>query len=187
MYHVCPIFRDFRLWLILTPLFLVEILALQALQQHMALADSAQVQQVMGEVVEYRRVYNFNQAERFEIRFRFQVPSNTIWYTSNNGWGQHDLPVSIAQPIWLAAQHNQNRIRVHYLLRDPSINRPEGQFDPISTDLFVWSLLLLHNCYWFIELFLICRNYLRCTTAAEQQQIRIEKFWHALPQDTTML
>ena len=74
MYHVRPVFRDLALWLILTPLFLVEVLAFQALQQSLALEDPAQFQRASGEVVEYRQTQGFNRPERYEIRYRFQVP-----------------------------------------------------------------------------------------------------------------
>ncbi len=177
MYHVRPVLRDFALWLIMTPLFLVEILAFQSLQQNLALDDPAQVRQTFGQVVEYRQSHQFNRPDRYEVRYCFHIPNDPTCYTSNNGFGQHNLPVDIDPHEWQESQQNNNRLLIRYLLSDPSINRPEAQFNQVPASVFLWAVLLVHNGNWFIELFHICRNYLRCLAAAEQQQVCIVRFW----------
>lgn len=172
MFHIRPVIPHFILWTVLAPFFLLELRALEQLQQTLALQEGLRVHIVMAEVTAQR-----HRAPAHEVRYQFRTAgrSEAVEPMNTAGWGETWVPVNDA--AWNEAR-TTGRIRVAYLPENPQANQPLGRAgSPIGDSAFSWLLFLALDLVWLTESAIMIRNYLRSQTAAERRQISTMRFW----------
>lgn len=175
MFAVRPVFWHFIWWMLLAPLLLVELRALDGLRETLALRDAERARSVVAEVTEQRQ-----SGIEHVIRYRFRLAGDPTWYSATDMFGRRDLWVPLEEQR--AQQARRARmITVNYLPENPWANEPQGRAgNPVADSVASWLLFLLVDLLWLAETFLIARNYLHCQVAAERQQPARMRFWRSI-------
>lgn len=175
MFSVRPVVWHFIWWLILAPLLLLELRALDSLREQIALYDSERIQRVRAEVTGQR-----DEGVRAMVRYRFVLSGDPTTYSASDMVGRHELWIPV-EPAALPRIEREKRIEVAYLPENPWVNQPINRSgNPVADGVAGWLLFVLLDLVWVGETFLIVRNFLRCTTAAERRQPIRMRFWRSV-------
>jgi len=173
MFVVRPVLKHFILWLALTPVFLLEAMALHEFFNALALRDPTRSQRVMAKVTEVR----YNGSEVL-VRYRFRVPGSLEWYTASDMTGRKNLWIQLKPNAWEQAQKQDNQIEIVYLPENPWVNRPTEQAEsPVANALCLWFTFFAIDVIWFWETYHIVRDYTRCLDAAAERRACSTRFW----------
>lgn len=181
MFTIRPIILHFGLWVLLAPLFIVEIQALDQLLYTIALQDAQRVRVAFADVTAARL-----SSRGPELRYQFQTSASSepIAAMNTSGWGETWIPVS--NETWHQAQ-KQQQIRVLYLPEKPQANQPVGRVgSPIGDSAYSWGLFLIVDLLWIAETVMIARNFLHCQTAAERRVPTRMRFWQTVAVPTAI-
>jgi len=174
VFAVRPVVWHFAWWLLLAPLLLLELRALQNLEEQLALNDRQRTQYVRAVVTGQRG------GTQAMVRYRFELPGDVTLYSATDIIGRRELWMPI-DPAAVPRIRREQRIDVAYLPENPWANQPAGRTgNPVADGIAGWLLFLLLDLVWLGETFLLARNFLRCTTAAERQQPVRLRFWRSV-------
>jgi hypothetical protein len=178
MFSVRPIPQHFVLWVLLAPLFLVEIYALREFLQLLALQDASRTQQAQAQIIDWRA-----SSVGPEVRYQFHVDGNPQEYTAtsiNTLGGTAWVPIT--QAAWQRARQHGQHVMVTYLRDNPWVNQPDGRLgSPLGDSFLAWALFLVFDLLWIAETIWIVRNYAICQAAAERREARRIRFWRSVP------
>lgn len=174
MFAVRPVVWHFVWWLVLAPLLLLELRALQNLQDQLALNDPQQAQHVRAHVTGERS------GTPTMVRYSFELPGDATSYSATDMIGRRELWMPV-DPAIAAHISGEKALDVIYLPGNPWVNQPAGRTgNPVADGIAGWVLFLLIDLVWAGETFLIARNYLRCTLAAERREPVRMRFWRTV-------
>jgi hypothetical protein len=178
MFRIRPIIPHFLLWMLLAPFFLLELRALEQLQQTLMLQEGQYVATTLAEITAQRMGTH---GPEVQYQFHTAGADESIGPMNTSGWGETWVPVS--ESAWQEAQ-DTGQISVAYLPSYPQANQPLGRVgSPVGDSIFSWLLFLALDLVWLAESLVIIRNYLRSQVAAERRLHSRIRFWHtdALP------
>jgi hypothetical protein len=167
--------KHFIHWILFAPLLLIEAKVVGEFLGKLALRDPERSRHCMGEVTEYQ---DGNKKDHILIRYHFQIPGDTQWYTASDMTGRRDLWITITPAAWEEALQNNKKISIRYLPNDPWVNEPDGiAGTPVLDSLCGWGMVLGFDLYWLFELYLVVKQYLICRAAADERRGCSLRFW----------
>jgi hypothetical protein len=182
VFSVRPVAVHFLVWLILAPLAVFEMRALEQLRQTIALQEQLHVGVALADVIDQRL-----SARGPEVRYEFRVAGRmtSVPAMNTSGWGKAWIPIS--KEAWDEMLDEGGRIPVRYLPENPEANQPVGRVgSPIGDSMLSWALFLFVDIIWAVELTVVVINYLRCQVAAERREGCRLRFWQTVRQPSAI-
>ena len=175
MYTVRPILKDFILWTLLMPLFLLEGKALSRFLDEFALNNPENRNQIIAEIYDYREGNDNN----IDIQYRFKLEGNPQQYSAFDDFlgKRYNLWRPISLETWEAIKESRV-IEVYYLKENPWINEPVDVAGVPLLDSFAgWAVILIYDLYWVYETYHIFKNYRRSQRDSEEGREKKYRYW----------
>lgn len=174
MFVLRPVPHHFLVWLLLAPLLLVEVYALDAFTRVIALQDPARARIVLAEVVEQR-----DGAQGPEIRYQFRLPGAEQPYFARGMFAPTSQWVPISAAVWANAAR-RGTVEVAYLPEDPWTNQLLGrQGYPVADSFCLWAVFLVFDLVWLFESFVVVRNFVHTQAMVERRTPHRVRFWES--------
>jgi hypothetical protein len=165
-----PIWAHLIPWVAFALVWLVLPWTAENVVTQLALSDSSRTPQVAGEITE-RRLFDGT----VEVRYRFQVPGDTRWFSASDGTGRENL--------WIPVQGDVTddvTLQVVYLPEDPRKNQPVNRAGSPRIDALFGLGVVIGLCFaWCVGLVVVLRNRRRCLELANSGSPSSLWFWRA--------
>ena len=177
MFVVRPQPKHFLLWLLFLPVWCMEIPTLHWVVNVHALHDPGRVRHATAQVLAYGTI----EGGGYFVRYRFQQPGDSTWFSVGNPFRSPTAVQPIDQPTWNhIVQHRT--LDIVYLPENPWANKPAAASDGLKVGSYwLWGLLVPFDLFWLVETGFIVRNYRRCAIAAEYRIPKHTHFWTSVP------